>query len=200
MILRMDLSTTDYRKTTRIDRFWAATVLKLIPYSFKPNYLTMVRLILIPFVVLLLALQIYDFGLALFAFAALTDTWDGAMARTRDQITEWGKMFDPLADKLLIGSTAILIIPKYFSFTVAMLIIALEVMLIAEAIYLKKSKGKAIQALPVGKIKMVLQSFGVGLLLLHLIFPVFWVFPLAAALIYISIGFAVASLVVYRSI
>lgn len=196
----MDLSTTDYRKTTRIDRFWAATVLKLIPYSFKPNYLTMARLILIPFVVLLLALQIYDFGLALFVFAALTDTWDGAMARTRDQITEWGKMFDPLADKLLIGSTAILIIPKYFSFTVAMLIIALEVMLIAEAIYLKKSKGKAIQALPVGKIKMVLQSFGVGLLLLHLIFPAFWVFPLAAALIYISIGFAVASLVVYRSI
>lgn len=155
---------------------------------------------MIPFVVLLLVFQIYDVGLALFVFAALTDTWDGAMARTRDQITEWGKMFDPLADKLLIGSTAILIIPKYFSFTVAMLIIALEVMLIAEAIYLKKSKGKAIQALPVGKIKMVLQSFGVGLLLLHLIFPVFWVFPLAAALIYISIGFAVASLVVYRSI
>ncbi len=196
----MELISTDYRKTTRIDRFWAATVLKLVPKSFKPNYLTVLRFILIPFVVLLLAFEVYDVGLALFAFAALTDTWDGAMARTRDQITEWGKMFDPLADKLLIGSTALLIIPKYFSFTVALLIIALEVILIVEAIYLKKTKGKAIQALPVGKIKMVLQSFGVGFLLVHLIFPAFWVFPLAAALIYISIGFAAASLVVYKSI
>ena len=189
-----------HEKVTFIDRFWEATVLKLFPYSLRPNHLTVFRFICVPFVVLLLAFEVYYWGLGLFAFAALTDTWDGAMARTRKQITDWGKMFDPLADKLLIGSTALVVIPQLLTFKVAMVIVALEVLLIAEAIYLKRFKKKEIQAVTVGKIKMVLQSFGVGLLLLHLIFPFFWVLPLAAALIYISIGFAVTSLLVYRSI
>jgi CDP-diacylglycerol---glycerol-3-phosphate 3-phosphatidyltransferase len=185
---------------TIFDKFWAATILKLFPKSLRPNHLTVVRFILIPFVVLLLCFENYYWGLGVFTLAALTDTWDGAMARTRNQITEWGKAFDPLADKLLIGSTALLIVPIYLSFKVVMVILALEVMLVGEAIYLKKYKHKDIQAASVGKIKMVLQSFGVGFLLFHLIFPFFWVVPLATALIYISIGFAFASLVVYRSI
>lgn len=190
----------NFRKPTRLDRFWAATLLWLLPRSVKPNHLTVLRFLAIPFVIFFLYTEMYGWGFGTFVFAALLDTWDGALARTRQQISEWGKIYDPFADKLLIGSTVLLVVPQYVGFATAMVIVVLELVLIVEAVYLKKMNGKVIQALPVGKIKMVLQSFGVGLLLLHLIFPAFWIVPLAIALIYISIGFAVASLVIYHSI
>ncbi len=190
----------DSTKVTIIDKIWEKTILKLFPQNLEPNHLTVLRFLLIPVVVFLIRIEQYAWGGVLFVFAALTDTWDGALARTRNKITEWGKVYDPLADKLLIGTVVLFVLPLYLNFYVILVIILLEVMLVLEAIYLKKVKEKAVSALPVGKIKMVLQSFAVSFFLLHLIFPWFWVIPLASALIYLSIAFALASLFIYKSI
>lgn len=77
------------------------------------NYLTVLRLLLVPvFVVLLLADDGDNAGLrlgatAVFVLAALTDRVDGQIARARGLITTFGKLVDPIADKALIGAALI---------------------------------------------------------------------------------------------
>ena len=67
-----------------------------------PNVLTMLRLILIPVFVVLFFSGQRKAALAVFVAASLTDMLDGFLARRLNQITDFGKLFDPLADKLMV--------------------------------------------------------------------------------------------------
>ena len=67
-----------------------------------PNVLTMLRLILIPVFVGLFFSGLRKAALAVFVAASLTDMLDGYLARKLNQITDFGKLFDPLADKLMV--------------------------------------------------------------------------------------------------
>jgi len=70
-----------------------------------PNVLTMVRMLLIPvFWVLMLGYHMNYWALAVFITATLTDVIDGRVARKYNLITEFGKLFDPLADKMMVLS------------------------------------------------------------------------------------------------
>ncbi len=79
-----------------------------------PNKLTMFRVILIPFFVVFLLVDItsYDkwIALAIFMIASLTDLLDGKIARKYNLVTNFGKFMDPLADKLLVCSALICLI------------------------------------------------------------------------------------------
>jgi len=79
-----------------------------------PNKLTMLRVIMIPFFVVFLLVDItpYDkwIALAIFIVASLTDMADGKIARKYNLITNFGKFMDPLADKLLVCSAMIALI------------------------------------------------------------------------------------------
>ena len=79
-----------------------------------PNKLTMFRVILIPFFVVFLLVDItsYDkwIALAIFVIASLTDLLDGKIARKYNLVTNFGKFMDPLADKLLVCSALICLI------------------------------------------------------------------------------------------
>ena len=79
-----------------------------------PNKLTMLRVIMIPFFLIFLLLDItpYDkwIALAIFVIASLTDLADGKIARKYNLITNFGKFMDPLADKLLVCSAMIALI------------------------------------------------------------------------------------------
>ncbi len=79
-----------------------------------PNKLTMLRVIMIPFFVIFLLVDItpYDkwIALAIFVIASLTDLADGKIARKYNLITNFGKFMDPLADKLLVCSAMIALI------------------------------------------------------------------------------------------
>jgi cardiolipin synthase len=73
-----------------------------------PNLLTLSRIAAIPVIVLLVALHLPAADLAacvLFSAAAITDYFDGRIARGRRQISNLGRMLDPIADKLLVGAT-----------------------------------------------------------------------------------------------
>jgi len=187
-------------KITKIDRALAASFLKLLPGWVTPNHLTIFRFLTVPFVVLFIADGQYGLGLALFVVSAFTDALDGALARTTNQITDWGKMFDPLADKLLIGSVVAVVVSKYINVYLAFVIISIEAILILSAYYRKKYKNMVIQAERTGKLKMVLQSFGVGFILLYLIFPYSPLLVVAEYTLYLSVVFALWSLVVYKAI
>ncbi len=179
------------------DRILAATVLKLFPRRVTPNQLTIFRFFTVPFVLLLLFLGKYGWGAALFVVSAFTDALDGAMARTRNQITEWGKIYDPLADKLLIVLTALFLIPQHLGFPIIFAMLSIEMLLIGAAYYAKNTGVREIQANAWGKVKMILQSFGVGFLFLFAIFNIPLLLAIAATLLYASILFAVISLVTY---
>lgn len=75
-----------------------------------PNQLTVLRIILTPFVIYFLLSDIIYFkeiGLIIYLIAALTDWYDGWLARKFDYITTWGKVWDPIADKVLTSATFI---------------------------------------------------------------------------------------------
>lgn len=78
-----------------------------------PNLLTLSRIVAIPLLVLLVALRspVTDLLAAiLFTAAGITDWLDGRLARTRRQLSDFGRMLDPIADKLLVGATLMLLV------------------------------------------------------------------------------------------
>jgi CDP-diacylglycerol--glycerol-3-phosphate 3-phosphatidyltransferase/cardiolipin synthase len=80
-----------------------------------PNILTMLRIVLVPFFVWFLLEDNSQHGIwrwaavVAFAVAIYTDKLDGDIARSRDLVTNFGKIADPIADKLLIGSALVLL-------------------------------------------------------------------------------------------
>ncbi len=77
-----------------------------------PNLLTLSRIAAIPALVLLVALRMpaSDFAACvLFSAAAITDYWDGRIARARRQQSRFGRMLDPIADKLLVGTALMML-------------------------------------------------------------------------------------------
>ncbi|KAA0268933.1 MAG: CDP-diacylglycerol--glycerol-3-phosphate 3-phosphatidyltransferase, partial [Acidobacteria bacterium] len=95
-----------------------------------PNALTMLRILMVPVVVVALLAEIPDGDLVagiVFALAALTDGLDGYIARRRDDVTTFGKLMDPLADKLLIVAALVsLVALDRLQAWIAMVIIARE--------------------------------------------------------------------------
>ena len=93
-----------------------------------PNQVTMARFFLTPLTVWFIWIGNYAWGVPLFVLTAFTDTIDGSMARTRNQITKWGIVFDPIADKLLIGSVLIVLILQNLSLYLGIIIIFMPLM------------------------------------------------------------------------
>jgi CDP-diacylglycerol--glycerol-3-phosphate 3-phosphatidyltransferase len=131
----------------------------LIPLNI-PNLLTLLRILAVPVVVVAL-LDGTPHGDALaaivFALAALTDGLDGYIARSRDSITTFGKLMDPLADKLLITAALVSLVslgrlPAW----VAMVIIARE-LAVTVLRSIAAERGVVIAASWLGKAKTVLQ-------------------------------------------
>ncbi len=178
------------------DKILSATFLKLLPRRVTPNQITIFRFFTVPFVAVLLYFGEYAYALPLFAISAFTDALDGALARTKNKITEWGKIYDPIADKLLIGVVALIVIPKYVSFYLVATIIFIEMFLIGMAYY-RKNLGLEVSANMWGKGKMILQSFGVVFLLLYAVVSLPWLLMAGTYLLYGSIILALISVVTY---
>ena len=78
-----------------------------------PNILTLSRIAAIPLLVVLVALRmpVTDFiACVVFGIAAITDYFDGKLARERHQLSNLGRMLDPIADKLLVGATLMMLV------------------------------------------------------------------------------------------
>ncbi|HET6550644.1 MAG TPA: CDP-alcohol phosphatidyltransferase family protein, partial [Solirubrobacter sp.] len=81
-----------------------------------PNVLTVLRILLIPVLVAALVQEIGAsdaLAAAVFAIASLTDALDGWLARRRSMVTSFGKLMDPLADKLLITAALVSLVALY---------------------------------------------------------------------------------------
>jgi CDP-diacylglycerol--glycerol-3-phosphate 3-phosphatidyltransferase len=188
-------------KINFIDRLIAQTVLPFVPRTVRPNAVTVFRFVCIPFVIYFLLTENYFWGAIIFTIAALSDALDGAMARVRHQITSEGKFFDPLADKLLVGSCAFILVSKYMGWPTALLIVLIELVIISIALYKKRTIKKIkIQAKPSGKIKMILQCVGIILLLLFVMTNIPILLFISEIVIWLAIIFAIVSMFAYNSI
>lgn len=179
------------------DYILRVTILLFIPRSVSPNNVTAFRFATIPFIIYFLVAGNLKWGIILFAISALSDGVDGALARTRNQITDWGKMYDPLADKLLIGTVVALMVSKMLGHSLALAIIGLELLIIVAAFYRKKYHGREISAKTSGKIKMVFQSVGVFLLLLAAAGGSPLLAEISRWLLYLGVAFAAFSIIEY---
>jgi len=126
-----------------------------------PNVLTVVRILLVPVLVVAL-LEKTDGGDLLaaivFATASLTDAIDGYLARSRNWVTTFGKLMDPIADKLLIVAALIALVSlARLEAWVAMVIIAREFAVTVLRVAAGAGQGVVISASTLGKLKTVTQ-------------------------------------------
>jgi cardiolipin synthase len=81
-----------------------------------PNYLTISRIIVIPIIIMTFYLDnsklAHRLATILFILASITDFFDGYFARKFDLVSGFGRMFDPIADKLLVGCVLIMLVKK----------------------------------------------------------------------------------------
>ena len=103
--------------------------------------------------------------MALFVVAVCTDFIDGAMARTRDQITGLGINLDPVADKVLVGAVLLALGSDYLVIRVLLALMVLEIVFVTAGTVLWMRGAEAMPANVFGKIKMVLLSVGLTLFL-----------------------------------
>ncbi len=125
-----------------------------------PNALTMLRILAVPVVVVALLDETPNgdtLAAVVFALAAFTDGLDGYLARSRDSITTFGKLVDPLADKLLVTAALVSLVSLgRVEAWVAMVIIARE-FAVTTLRAVAAERGVVIHASWLGKVKTALQ-------------------------------------------
>ncbi|MEA2465826.1 MAG: CDP-diacylglycerol---glycerol-3-phosphate 3-phosphatidyltransferase [Acidobacteriota bacterium] len=125
-----------------------------------PNVLTVLRILLVPVVVVALTTETKHgdtIAAIVFALAAFTDGLDGYIARSRRSITTFGKVMDPIADKLLIAAALITLVGlSRVAAWVAMIIIARE-FAVSGLRVAAAQQGVVIPASPLGKLKTMVQ-------------------------------------------
>ncbi|SCK04374.1 CDP-diacylglycerol--glycerol-3-phosphate 3-phosphatidyltransferase [uncultured Clostridium sp.] len=134
------------------------------------NKLTMLRIFLVPIFLIFIAMKGIPYGTILatlvFIIASLTDQLDGYIARSRNQVTTFGKFMDPLADKLLVTSALISLVELGLIPSYAAIIIIAREFAVSGLRTIAASEGKIIAASWWGKIKTVIQIIAIILLLI----------------------------------
>lgn len=148
---------------SRVDREHSVS-----PYNL-PNALTVIRLLLVPVFIWLMVSQAPAarwWAVAVFMVAAATDQLDGHIARSRNLITDFGKIVDPIADKALtLGAFVMLTVVGLLPWWVTALIAVRELGITwLRAVLLKR--GIVVAANKGGKLKTILQMLAIWILLI----------------------------------
>lgn len=151
-----------------------------------PNLITAARVALTPLIAYLLLQPRADArlaGFALFLAAALSDLWDGYLARRRDQVTRFGQIVDPLADKLLLVATLVPLylitvrdgalagLPLFGAIPLWVVLVLLgREFLITALRFAAARRGRIVSARTLGKRKALAQNVFVGAAILWVAF------------------------------
>ncbi len=134
-----------------------------------PNSLTLLRIFLVPFLVVVLLTKFSGreyAGLAIFLVAAITDFFDGYIARRTNQITRLGTLLDPIADKLLISSALISLVELGLAPAWMIVIIIGREFAVSGLRSIAAQQGVTIAASPLGKGKTISQVVAIAFLIL----------------------------------
>ncbi|MBR2645917.1 MAG: CDP-diacylglycerol--glycerol-3-phosphate 3-phosphatidyltransferase [Clostridia bacterium] len=181
------------------------------------NRLTVLRMLLIPLVIAALllpevwpAFSVCSHWVAalLFLAAAITDILDGKYARKHNVVTDFGKLMDPIADKMLVVSAFVMLScltdaahPRWLLHPVLTILFIAREFLISGVRQLAAAKGVVIAAGKLGKFKTTFQDIIVISLLLYDEFPFRYLNPylmiLIEVLVYFTLALSIASAVEY---
>lgn len=135
-----------------------------------PNFLTLTRILLLPFFAAALIYREYQYALLIFVVASVTDLLDGFVARLKNQITYFGEILDPVADKFFLITSYILLsnyglTPKWFT----IIVISKDLIVVTGAIilYFVTNQLKVTPSIW-GKYASACQFILIGLVLLSL--------------------------------
>jgi CDP-diacylglycerol--glycerol-3-phosphate 3-phosphatidyltransferase len=171
-----------------------------------PNSLTLVRMFLVPLFVVVLLTEFEGprivgvskelLGAAIFALASATDWLDGYLARQRRQITWFGQVMDPIADKLLTSAAFISLVQLDLAPAWMVALVIGREIVITGLRSLAHTKGITIVASPLGKGKMASQVTAILLLLLAA-GPLPWLAPVGQIALWVVMVMAIVSAVDY---
>jgi CDP-diacylglycerol--glycerol-3-phosphate 3-phosphatidyltransferase len=149
-----------------------------------PNKLTMLRIILVPFVLIFMLpipssapvfaswnAFILSYGqilaIIVFVAASLTDMLDGAIARSQNLVTNLGKFLDPIADKMLVISVLIALVQMSRIHAVVAIIIIIREFMVTGIRLLASDHGVVIAANKLGKVKTVTQIIAISIMMIE---------------------------------
>ncbi|MBO9534883.1 MAG: CDP-diacylglycerol--glycerol-3-phosphate 3-phosphatidyltransferase [Solirubrobacteraceae bacterium] len=136
-----------------------------------PNALTVGRIAITPVMIVALAADSRrgdTIAAVIFAIASITDFVDGYLARRADVISAFGKLMDPIADKLLVvGALIPLVLRDRIGWWVAAVIILREALVTLSRMQIKRRGGEVIAAAQLGKLKTVVQLWAILLAIVY---------------------------------
>lgn len=171
-------------------------IARVIPRFITPNYITLFRAFLIPFIVVLLIHNMHVAAFALYLVAVSSDGIDGALARLRNSETRFGAILDPVIDKLL--HTAVLLVFFSYSPILISITVGLDTALTLGGIpvLLTRKKSQIMKSNNLGKWKFFFQASALMLLFITHVFDVQVIIAVQAALI-CAIIFSTLSICMY---
>lgn len=136
-----------------------------------PNLLTIMRLCIVPFFGYYMFIENYKLAVVLFLLGGLTDILDGYIARKYNIVTPWGKVADPVADKLMqVTALLILTIQDKVPLFLLIIVIAKELSLIFGGIFLYKKDNFVVSANWYGKAGTVLFYLAIVMVMFNMPF------------------------------
>ncbi len=161
-----------------------------------PNALTMLRLALIPVFVILFWNGHRKMALVVFVVASLTDMLDGMLARKLNQITDFGKLFDPLADKLMVLTALVCQgLAGVFPWSAILIVGLKELVMLLGGIFML-SRDVVVYANYFGKTAQVCFIVSLVLSFFHEELAA-WGVQLDLILLWVTVGLAVLAMIVY---
>ena len=169
----------------------------IIPLN-APNLLTLARIALVPFLVLAIARGELVLAGGIFVLASVTDAADGYLARSRNLITTFGRLADPVADKLLVGAALLsLVAVERLAMWIALVVIGREVAVSALRWY-ASTGGVTIAVSGLGKAKTAVQMTALTALMVTTDPTALWVDGMLAAVVAVTVASGVEYFIGYQ--
>ena len=143
------------------------------------NYVTLARILLVPISIVLLLFGINGLAALVFIILSFSDAIDGYIARRYNQISEFGKLIDPLADKILVISLLIALVGLGKASSVPVILLVVRELLVSAIRTSVAKDGGILAASQIAKYKTASQMLAVFMLILDI--------PLAALVLWLSV-------------
>lgn len=162
-----------------------------------PNVLTIIRFMLIPVFCVLMRQDNMKWSLIVFLLASFTDLMDGYIARKNNAITQFGKLMDPLADKLMVLSLMIGMLLKGIIPAAAFIILIVkEALMVLGGVLLFTRRDTVVYSKPIGKVAQFITVVALVLCFFHKQFFEMG-YPIHLWTLWLGVGLAIASLFFY---
>lgn len=132
-------------------------------------------------------------AVGIFFIACMTDYWDGVLARSRDEVSPLGKLLDPIADKMLVSSTLIMLVYLGGADVIPTIVILMRDFAVSGLRQVAAVEGIVIEAEKGGKLKTTVQMLAIGFLLVQQNPEGFYLVEIGRVLLWISMVLTLSS-------